>query len=457
MNWKNQRVLIIGAARQGLALARYLSEEGAEVILTDLRSEKDLIAERESLSEYSIYWVLGEHPLRLLEGTTLVCPSGGVPLTIPLLLEAKKQGIPFSNDAQIFLQAAPCKVIGITGSAGKTTATTLVHLMAKAAVKKGIYKQAFIGGNIGNPLIADLDNMTQDDIVVMELSSFQLEQFSTSPKVAALLNITPNHLDRHVTMEAYTKAKQNILKFQNPEDFAILGREDQIAWGSSANIKGNILSFGHEKIEIEQFGTFIHEDHIWIRYVEGESQIMPVDEVALLGDHNLLNVLAACAIAAAAGLPIETMRTGINSFEGIPHRLEFVRSWGVADWYNDSIATAPERSMAGILSFDQSIVLLAGGRDKDLPWDDFAILVAEKVDHIILFGEAVDIILTALNNSPGDYSVSSCTNLASAVDTASQIVSPGDVVLFSPGGTSYDEFFDFAERGNKYIELVNTL
>ncbi|MBT4003267.1 MAG: UDP-N-acetylmuramoyl-L-alanine--D-glutamate ligase, partial [Chloroflexi bacterium] len=349
------------------------------------------------------------------------------------------------------------KVIGITGSAGKTTATTLVHLMAKAAVKKGIYKQAFIGGNIGNPLIADLDNMTQDDIVVMELSSFQLEQFSTSPKVAALLNITPNHLDRHVTMEAYTKAKQNILKFQNPEDFAILGREDQIAWGSSANIKGNILSFGHEKIEIEQFGTFIHEDHIWIRYVEGESQIMPVDEVALLGDHNLLNVLAACAIAAAAGLPIETMRTGINSFEGIPHRLEFVRSWGGADWYNDSIATAPERSMAGILSFDQSIVLLAGGRDKDLPWDDFAILVAEKVDHIILFGEAVDIILTALNNSPGDYSVSSCTNLASAVDTASQIVSPGDVVLFSPGGTSYDEFFDFAERGNKYIELVNTL
>ncbi|MBT7818302.1 MAG: UDP-N-acetylmuramoyl-L-alanine--D-glutamate ligase, partial [Chloroflexi bacterium] len=339
MNWKNQRVLIIGAARQGLALARYLSEEGAEVILTDLRSEKDLIAERESLSEYSIYWVLGEHPLRLLEGTTLVCPSGGVPLTIPLLLEAKKQGIPFSNDAQIFLQAAPCKVIGITGSAGKTTATTLVHLMAKAAVKKGIYKQAFIGGNIGNPLIADLDNMTQDDIVVMELSSFQLEQFSTSPKVAALLNITPNHLDRHVTMEAYTKAKQNILKFQNPEDFAILGREDQIAWGSSANIKGNILSFGHEKIEIEQFGTFIHEDHIWIRYVEGESQIMPVDEVALLGDHNLLNVLAACAIAAAAGLPIETMRTGINSFEGIPHRLEFVRSWGGADWYSDSIAT----------------------------------------------------------------------------------------------------------------------
>ena len=151
------------------------------------------------------------------------------------------------------------------------------------------------------------------------------------------------------------------------------------------------------------------------------------------------------------------MRTRINSFEGIPHRLEFVRNWGGADWYNDSIATAPERSMAGILSFDQSIVLLAGGRDKDLPWDDFAILVAEKVDHIILFGEAVDIILTALNNSPGDYSVSSCTNLASAVDTASQIVSPGDVVLFSPGGTSYDEFFDFAERGNKYIELVNTL
>jgi UDP-N-acetylmuramoylalanine--D-glutamate ligase len=457
MNWKNQRVLIIGAARQGLALARYLSEQGAEVVLTDLRSEKDLMAEKESLSDCSIDWALGEHPLQLLEGTTLVCPSGGVPLTIPLLLEAKKQGIPFSNDAQIFLEAAPCKVIGITGSAGKTTTSTLVHLMAKAAVVKGLYKQAFIGGNIGNPLIAELDQMTQDDFAVMELSSFQLEQFTSSPKVSALLNITPNHLDRHVTMEAYTNSKQNILKFQNPEDFAIVGREDQIAWESKSNTKGNILSFGHSILDTDQFGTFIKDGHIWLKHAEGESQIMPVEEVTLLGDHNLLNVLAACAIAAASGLPIETMRTGINSFEGIPHRLEFVRNWGGADWYNDSIATAPERSMAGIRSFEQPLLLLAGGRDKDLPWDDFAKLVAEKVDHVILFGESVDVILTALNNTQGDYSVSSCTNLASAVDIASKIVSSGDVVLFSPGGTSYDEFFDFAERGEKYIELVNAL
>ncbi len=457
MNWKNQRVLIIGAARQGLALARYLSKQDAQVVLTDLRSAEDLSVEIDAFANTTVEWVLGDHPLSLLDGINLVCPSGGVPLTIPLLVEADKRGIKFSNDAQIFLEAAPCKVIGITGSAGKTTTATLVHLMANAAVENGIYGKAYIGGNIGNPLIADLDQINKKDIVVIELSSFQLEQLSTSPKVAAVLNITPNHLDRHITMEAYTSAKLNLLKYQDNDDFAILGREDQIAWHSRLIAKGKLLSFGHDHLAEGQFGTFIKQDHIWIKQVEGESQIMQVDKVTLLGDHNLLNVLAACAIAAAVGLPIEAMRAGITSFNGIPHRLEFVRHWGGADWYNDSIATAPERSMAGIRSFDRSIILLAGGQDKDLPWDDFANLVAKKVDHIILFGEAVDIISSALNNAPGEYTVNNCTTLAAAVDTASQLVSPDDVVLLSPGGTSYDEFFDFAERGEKYIEMVNAL
>lgn len=457
MNWKKECVLIIGAARQGTALARYLSDQGAEVILTDLRSAEDLAEERLSLADSSIEWVLGEHPLSLLDNATLVCPSGGVPLSIPILVEALKQGIPFSNDSQIFLEAAPCKVIAITGSAGKTTTTTLVHLMAQAAVEIGLYNQAYIGGNIGNPLIADLDKMKSNDIVVMELSSFQLEQYKISPMIAAVLNITPNHLDRHLTMEAYTAAKLNILNYQTADNFVILGREDQAVWALKNIVKGNLFSFGLQALENGQNGTYIQDDLIWLKNVGGESQIMPVDEVTLRGDHNLLNVLAACAIAAAAGLPIEAIRAGVNAFKGIPHRLEFVRQWGGADWYNDSIATAPERSIAAIKSFDQPIVLLAGGRDKDLPWNDFAKWVAKKVAHIILFGESADIILKALISEKGDYTLTICGDLTEAIKVSTHLISPGDVVLLSPGGTSYDAFFDFAERGNKFIELVNKL
>ncbi len=457
MNWNNERVLIIGAARQGTALARYLSKSGAEVLLTDLRTTEKLRKEIYSLADCKIEWVLGSHPLSILEGITLICPSGGVPLSIPLLVEAKKQGIPFSNESQIFLNSVLCKVIAITGSAGKTTTASLVYLMAKAAVEEGLYRKAFIGGNIGNPLISDLNNIKNEDIVVMELSSFQLEHFTTSPPISALLNITPNHLDRHLTMEAYLAAKLNILNFQSSDQIAILGREDKIAWASKEKVKGKMFSFGHKTTKKGEFGTYIQDDHICLNHVGGKNKIMPIDEITLLGDHNLMNVLAACAIASAAGLSIQSMRAGVNAFEGIPHRLEFVRHWGGADWYNDSIATAPERTMAAIKSFNQPIVLLAGGRDKDLPWDDFANLASKKVDHFVLFGEATEIISTALNKYPGKYTINKSINLFEAVSQASLLVSEGDVLLFSPGGTSYDEFFDFAERGNKFKKLVNAL
>lgn len=457
-NWNGTRVLIIGAARQGLALARYLARHAAVVTLNDHKPEAQMQAAMQSLADLPIKWKLGGHPLDLLEDADLVCLSGGIPLELPLVVEARRRGLPLTNDSQVFMELVPCRVIGITGSAGKTTTTTLVGRIAQAGVPSNTH--AWVGGNIGVPLISYIDEIQPDDVVIMELSSFQLELMVCSPQIGAILNITPNHLDRHGTMEAYTAAKKRILDFQGEGDAAVLGREDPGAWSLADEVHGRLVSFGFDRPLSGQPGTFIHEDELTLWDGVRDLPLMPAEAVELRGEHNLLNVLAACAIAYAAGFPVEAMLPAVQGFTGIPHRLQFVRSWGGADWYNDSIATAPERAMAAIHSFDEPLVLLAGGKDKKLPWDAFSTLVHKRVDHLIVFGEAADIILKAVGPAqPGTrpYTITRCKHLLPAVKSAASIVQSGDVVLLSPGGTSFDEFTDFEERGERFIQWVKDL
>jgi len=457
--WSGRRVLIIGAARQGLALAQYLAAQGAQILLNDNQSKEQLLTEIETLDNLPIEWAFDGHPLFLLEGTDLICPSGGVPLTIPLIVEAQKRGIPLSNDSQIFLEDAPCKVIGITGSAGKSTTTTLVGRMAQNWAKEKNESQAWVGGNIGHPLISDIDQMTAEDLAIMELSSFQLEVMTKSPQVAAVLNITPNHLDRHLTMESYTRAKTRILDFQKDGDYAVLGSDDPGAWKLADSVQGALVSFGLCQPAKGQAGCFLNEEQI--AFWDGESihDLFSREIVRLRGEHNLYNVLAACAIALSAELPVEAITSGFADFTGVAHRLEFVCSWGGADWYNDSIATAPERAIAAIRAFDEPLVLLLGGRDKDLPWSDLAALVRQRVDHVVLFGEAAGLIEQEIGSYTESYldSVTRCENLEQAVQSAAEVVEPGNIVLLSPGGTSYDAFRDFAERGERYRLWVNEL
>jgi UDP-N-acetylmuramoylalanine--D-glutamate ligase len=476
-DWSEQRIVVVGAARQGLALARYLVRHGARIVLTDRLSEEQLLSSRQSLADLEVEWVLGGHPLSLVDGADLICVSGGVPLDLPLLVEARERGIPLSNDTQIFMEAVPCMVVGITGSAGKTTTTTLVGRMAEYATTqtqlKSKYRRAWVGGNIGSPLITDVDEMQSDDLVIMEVSSFQLELMTLSPHVAAVLNITPNHLDRHSTMEAYRSAKARILEFQGPDDRAVLGRDDAGAWSLAGMVKGQTLSFGFSSLAPDQAGTFFWKDVLYLRpphqapVSETDLQTGPLStdvrllskqDVSLRGEHNLLNVMAACTIAAAAGLPLESMKAGVENFSGVAHRLEFVRSWGGANWYNDSIATAPERAMAAIRSFDEPLILMVGGRDKDLPWDDFAHLALNRVDRLILFGEAAGLISEAVRAAGFDPSkITHCAGLHEAVLAAAEVVKPGYVVLLSPGGTSFDEFNDFEERGKCFAQWVKEL
>ena len=410
-----------------------------------------------------------------MDGIDLLCISGGVPLELPVIVEARRRGIPLSNDSQIFLESAPCAVLGITGSAGKTTTTTLVGRIASEAssMKTGRKRapRVWVGGNIGVPLLSALNEMEPDDLAVMELSSFQLEIMTSAPQVAAILNITPNHLDRHGTMDAYTEAKAHILDYQNPDNVAVLGRDDPGSWGLRSRVRGRLVSFGIHEPGMDACGTFVDNNQLYLRGETGlVLPLMSRKDILLRGEHNLLNVLAACAISYAANLPVEAMKSGVAGFKGVAHRLEFVRSWGGADWYNDSIATAPERAIADIRSFDEPLVLLAGGRDKDLPWEDFAHLVMQRVDHLILFGEAAEKIQQTLDlvgaNLAKDnivpyvgskLTIHRCDRLQQAVQIAAGLVEPGDVVLLSPGGTSFDEFHDFEERGRCFTQWVNEL
>lgn len=481
---KDKQILILGLARQGTALARFLVQAGANVMVSDLRDETALADRLAELADLPVRYVLGEHPLDLLDETDLLCLSGGVPLDKPIVVEARRRDIPLSNDAQLFLERCPAPVIGITGSAGKTTTTALVGEMCRATFSSPQklggteggrqQRRVWVGGNIGNPLIADLGNIKSSDWVVMELSSFQLEVMTTSPHIAAVLNITPNHLDRHGTMETYIAAKRNIVAHQKPEDFALLGYDDANARALALETPACLLFFSGGA-EVEE-GAFKTNGELTLRFDGLDREICQASEVQLRGRHNLLNVLAACALARLAGVPLPVMRQVVTTFTGVEHRLELVRELDGVQWYDDSIATAPERTLAALRSFEEPIVLLAGGRDKKLPWEGLADETVRRVRRLVTFGEAgpmiARIVKTKLNGAtPGLRpspllgggeggrleGIAQVETLKEAVETAAHLARPGDVVLLSPGGTSFDAFRDFAERGDKFKELVQSL
>lgn len=453
-----KRVLIIGAARQGLALARFLVNKGSHVTVSDKQTAIQLESAINSMSGLAVQWALGGHPLELLDNTDLVCISGGVPLTIPLLQEAARRGIPILNDSEIFMHFVKAPVVGITGSAGKTTTTTLVGRMAAAGVTSP--RKAWIGGNIGNPLIEFVDEIKPDDLVVLELSSFQLEQMTISPHVAAVLNITPNHLDRHGTMAEYIRAKSHIIASQSANDFAILNREDVESWNLRIQLHGRLISFGFDPANEDETFVFMDQNTVVLQENGKRTNLLDCSEVKLRGRHSLMNVLAACAIAHAAGLDPLAMSAGVSGFTGVKHRQEFIREHNGVVWINDSIATAPERTLAAIHSFSEPLILLLGGRDKNLPWDALASVIHHRVDHVVIFGEAAEKISTAIGQPIDGSRLSSvCVkqDFIEALEETRRISQPGDVVLLSPGCTSYDAFKDFEERGNTFRNWVNGL
>ncbi|MFA9402457.1 MAG: UDP-N-acetylmuramoyl-L-alanine--D-glutamate ligase [Anaerolineales bacterium] len=458
-DWQGKRVVIIGLARQGKALAQFLSQKGVEVVVSDQQSAEQLGPAIKELAAYELTYQLGSHPSSLLEGTDVLFLSGGVPGDLPLAVEARKRGIELANDTQLFLEACRAPVIGITGSAGKTTTTSLVGRMAEIAFA-GSERRAWVGGNIGRPLLNDLDEIKSDDLVIIELSSFQLELMTMSPHIAAVLNLTPDHLDRHGSMEVYAAAKKRILANQLKDDIAVVRHDDPLTWEMRSLVQGRMIAFGWEQPVDEKESAYVRDGVLRLMYGDVEYEICSVDKVALRGRHNLMNLLAASALASAAGLPIEAMSEAASDFQGVPHRLEFVRRVQGADWYNDSIATTPDRALAAVRAFVEPKVLLAGGQDKDLLWETFAREVVRRVDHLILFGEVAQKIEHYIKDAAKDDTKPTlviCEGLADAVQAAAEVAEEGDVVVLSPGGTSFDEFSNYEVRGEKFRALVEEL
>jgi len=464
--WRGMRVTVFGLAREGTALARFLAEREADVVVTDCRGAQALIDRTDALSDLPIRFALGGHPDWVLDADVIFV-SPGIPREIPPLVEAKGRGIRLSSETELFFSLSPVPIIEVTGSSGKTTTTTLVGHILEAAGER-----TWMGGNIGEPLLGIVDQIRPTDRVVLELSSFQLEHLGASPHTAAILNVTPNHLDRHDTMERYIRAKQQIIQHQVAGDVALFGYDDPLARRLSEvyaeSHPDNTMAYFSGATKVDRGAYLDHGKVVIVR--DGTLQtVSPVEEVRLRGWHNVLNVLAACALAAEAGAPVEAMRQVVTTFAGVAHRLEFVRALRGVQYVNDSIATTPERSIAALQSYEEPIVLLAGGRDKHLSWDAWADLVLRKVRHLILFGEAADLIERAIGAAferaaqseigpvlePGH--LHRAGSLENAVELAARLAYAGDVVLLSPGGTSYDAYVDFVERGLEFRALVKVL
>ena len=461
--------VVLGAARQGLALARYLAARGARIVLSDMKADVDVSA---LAGLPGVLYALGGHPLSLLDDCDMLYLSGGVPIDLPIVIEARRRGIPLSNDAQLFFEVCPAPILGITGSAGKTTTTTLVGEMLKAHVNAGGVSptRVWVGGNIGNPLIADAEQIQPGDHVVMELSSFQLELMSRSPRIACVTNITPNHLDRHGTMEAYIAAKRNIVTFQSEDDWQTLNADDAVTRALQTQARAAWFSLEREP---RGDGAWLDENgdlRVRIAARGFDHRICHRRELQLMGRHNIANVLAAGALSAIAGASVEAIRAVATTFKGVAHRLQLVAEAGGARYYDDSIATAPERLMAALECFEQPVILLCGGRDKHLPWAEAVALMRWRCKHIALFGEMAGLVRDEIDRQWGAHvrdrangdgrdapGVTTHATLEEATRAAAALARAGDVVLLSPGGASYDAFKDFAERGDVFARIARGL
>jgi len=476
------RVLVVGLGKEGQALTTFLAENKVTVTATDIRSSEQLGPTATTLQAAGVSLTLGQHPVSLLDEADILFVSPGVPLESPFLEAAQAKKIPLSTESRLFCHLCPAPIIGITGSSGKTTTTTLGHKIMEADGRT-----SWLGGNIGQPLIGMVDQIKPDDIVVMELSSFQLEYFHAqlnqgvdvkvlpsenpqqlaalldnwSPAIGALLNITPNHLDRHPTMKHYVQAKRAIVDYQRDDKHLVMGLDNDMTRTIGAHFDSGVRWFSTEAqmpngagIEGNKLVLFDHDGAVRV--------LASKNDIKLRGTHNVRNILAACLLADEAGASLEAMQQVVTTFTGVEHRLELVREHNAVSYFNDSIATSPERIIAALNSFKEPIVLLAGGRDKQLPWHEAARLMFHKARHVILFGEAIPLIARAIDHARTEISgatitVHQCENLEEAVQLAAQVAQAGQVVLLSPGCASFDAFSSYVERGQRFRELVNQL
>ncbi len=450
MELKNKRVLVVGAGKSGISAARFLREQGAKVTISDARSAAALAGEIPALMDAGIMVEAGGHGLLTFRRQDLIVVSPGVPMDTPEVRQVVALGMPVIGELELASRFLKGQVIAITGSNGKTTTTTLVGEILK---RGGM--ETLVGGNIGLPVIDLIAESRPGTWNVLEVSSFQLETVEEfRPRIAAVLNITPDHLDRHKTFANYAAAKARITERQDVEDFLVLNGENKDAQMVAARTRAQVFWFSARR-PIKQ-GTFVHGESIVFLPKEGgkTEPVMPVSEIRLRGAHNVENVLAAVTIARLAGVPSDVIRSAVGAFKAVEHRLELVRVRDGVEFYNDSKATNVDAAMKALASFAGGVHLILGGKDKDSDYTQMAPLLKERAVVVYTIGSAAEKIGRELE---AVVKMVEAGTLDVAVAEAAKAASPGDVVLLSPACSSFDQFESYEHRGRRFRELVAAL
>jgi len=453
---KRVTVMGLGVFGGGAGAARFFAKAGARVTVTDTKTAEELESSLRILEGLPVELHLGGHEEEDFRRADLVVANPAVRPDSAHLEEARGAGAEVKTEVSVFAELCPARIVGITGSNGKSTTTALTGELIKSS---GI--RTWVGGNIGGSLLEHLDEMGKDDVAVVELSSFQLPylgEIGKSPHVAVLTNLSPNHLDRHGTMEAYSEAKSHIFRHQGAGDFAVLNRSlEEWEWWEGLT-RGKVLGFGLSADSGD--GGYVEGEELWL-CVEGEAKTFArVGDVKLAGGHNLANVLAAACGAWAVGADPEGFGEAVRGFKPLEHRLEFVRSLDGVDYYNDSVATTPESAIAGLKSFPgKRIVLIAGGSDKGLDFSGLAEEIVRRAFGVITLGATAGKLEGAIAKAspPPSLGVRREGDVRSAVNAAREIAVEGSVVLLSPACASHDMFRNFAERGETFREAVRAL
>ena len=449
---RGKRVTVVGLGIEGIDLVHYLTAQGARVTVSDTRPADRLHEAVEAVERDEPTLSLGGDQARDIERADAVFVSQGVPWRLPALEDARRRDVPVSSMTRLFFERCPAPVAGITGSAGKTTTTALVGAMLESAGEDYV-----VGGNIGVGLLGLLDRINAQTKVVLELSHTQLESVQSSPHVACVTNVTPNHLDQF-SWNRYVDLKRRIFQFQQADDVAIFNLDDDVCAGFARDAPG-VAAYTAVQHPLTGDGVTI-EDGAVVRRDGGETfAVLPRDEIRLRGDHNVANVLSAVAVGARLGVPDDSAAAAIRGFQGLPHRLEPVASVNDVLFINDSIATTPERTVAGLRSFAEPLVLLLGGRDKRLPLGALAAEVTARCRAVVAFGEAGALYASAVRETAaGDHpAVEQVDDVTAAVTAAARLARAGDVVLFSPAGASFDAYPNFERRGAAFREVVRAL
>jgi UDP-N-acetylmuramoylalanine--D-glutamate ligase len=443
-----RRVTVVGLARSGVAACRLLVALGADVTGTDLRSAERVGPEVPELFRAGVRLVLGGHPPEAFRDAELVVVSPGVPSEHEALAACRARGVPVIGEVELAYRASTADLIAVTGTNGKTTTTALI-----GALLEGCGRPVAVGGNIGRPLSGDVLDLAPDALVVAEVSSFQLETVeSFRPRVAALLNLTPDHLDRHPSLEAYREAKARVFRRQTAGDWAVINADDPGAAALARRARGRVLWFSRAGAVDE--GTCLRDAWVTLRFEGVETPVCPVSDIFLRGDHNVENVLAATACAAWVGVAPDALRARIRAFRGVAHRIEWVRELGGVAFYNDSKGTNVEATRKALAAFREPLVLVAGGRDKGQDMRPLARAAAGRVRAAVLIGEGRATLGPALREVTAVHEAES---MRAAVRLARTLAAPGDVVLLSPACASFDMFRDYEHRGEVFKAEVLAL